>query len=78
MSTLKQFMEANEPSNGRSGILAPFIEDIKALVEAGYSIRDIQKYINEDKETKASYQIIRYQVKKLEAEQEELDHAAQA
>jgi len=75
MSDLKKFMETNEPSNGRTGILAPFIEDIKTLVEAGYSIKDIQKYINEDKQTKASYQIIRYQVKKLEEELEELDHA---
>ena len=74
MSDLKQFMEANEPSNGRSGILAPFIDDIKQLVEAGYSIKDIQKYINDVKETKASYQIIRYQVKKLEEELEAQDH----
>jgi len=74
MNDLQNFMAANQPSNSSTGILTPYLADIKELVEAGYSVKDIQKYINEVKQTKASYQIIRYQVKKIEAEVEEADH----
>ncbi len=70
---IQEFMAANKPSNGRAGVLTPFIADIKTLVESGYTISDIQKYINEAKNIKASYQLIRYQVIKIEKEIEEAE-----
>jgi len=76
MTDLQNFMQANEPSNGSKGILAPFMEDIKALVEGGYNVKDIQKYINEVKKVEVSYQVTRYSVKKIEKELEDADDAA--
>ncbi len=74
MTDLQNFMQANEPSNGSKGILAPFMEDIQTLVENGYNVKDIQKFVNDVKGVEVSYQVTRYTVKKIEAEIEKADH----
>ena len=71
---VQDFMKANEPSGGRSGVLTPFHDDIKALVQNDYGVKDIQKFAELQNVT-VSYQVCRYYMKKVEDEIEAEENA---
>ena len=71
---VQEFMKNNEPNGGRSGVLTPFHDDIKTLVENDYGVKDIVSYAAEQG-VKVSYQVARYYMKKVEAEIEAIENA---